>query len=54
MDADFGRFLTNLKIAKWNSMVPPSYKLVSETNTHWVFIHNTKGYRKISKRRLPI
>lgn len=54
MDTNLNNFLLHLKIDKWNRMVPKSYTLVDETDTHWVFLHKTKGYRTISKRRLPI
>lgn len=46
--------LTALQIAKWNAIVPKSYIFQWEGSTHFVFLHPTKGFRPISKKRLGL
>lgn len=45
-----------LQTARWNRLVAPRYRLMPslETDTHMTFLHPTKGYRKISKKRLGL
>ena len=37
---------------QWNARVTKHMTLVGETETHMLFVHATKGKRRISKRRL--
>lgn len=46
--------LTDMFIAQWNALVPSSWLYRSESETHFHFVHPTKGKRKVSKRRLGI
>lgn len=41
-------------IQNWNRVVGPRSKFIRETSTHMIFLHPTKGYREISKKRLMI
>ncbi|WP_448955705.1 hypothetical protein [Labrys neptuniae] len=38
----------------WNSIVGPRCQYIREEGTHVVFLHPTKGYRRITKRRLGL
>lgn len=46
--------LIAVRTQKWNSLVPASYRYVRETASGFVFIHPTKGFRHISKKRLGL
>jgi hypothetical protein len=50
----FAELLVDLQTRKWNSLVPERYRFVRETETHFTFLHPTKGFRSISKRRLAL
>lgn len=45
--------LIELKINRWNALVG-RMRFIREEGNHMVFLHPTKGYRKISKKRLGV
>lgn len=46
--------LEQLLTTHWNKIVGKRLVLMGETATHFLFVHPTKGKRKISKRRLGV
>ncbi|CUA90979.1 hypothetical protein Ga0061061_11729 [Chelatococcus sambhunathii] len=48
------QFLIDFRTRQWNALVAPRYRLINETATHMIFLHPTKGHRKIAKRRLGL
>jgi len=41
-----------MKAARWNALVSPKMRLIGSDSTHLLFLHATKGHRRIAKRRL--
>lgn len=48
------QFLINLHARRWNALVSPKLRYVDEDATHIRFLHPTKGFKRISKRRLGV
>lgn len=46
--------LIDLHVRNWNRVVPAKYRFVREEGDHMVFLHPTKGFRFISKKRLAV
>jgi len=49
----FNQYLIDLRIKRWNALVG-KMKFVREEGNSMVFLHPTKGYRRISKKRLAV
>lgn len=43
----------DLRTFRWNTLVG-KMQFVREEDTHMVFLHPTKGYRRIAKKRLGL
>lgn len=48
------QFLINLHARRWNAIVGKKVRLVDEDATHFRFLHPTKGFMRISKKRLGV
>lgn len=47
------QYLIDLHVRRWNALVG-RMQFVREEGKHMVFLHPTKGYRRISKKRLGV
>lgn len=52
--AEFARFATALKIAKWNAVIPKCALCVEEDGSSIKYLHPTKGWRWVSQKRLKV
>jgi hypothetical protein len=46
--------LMALRVAKWNAIVSKKMKFIREEGDSYVFLHVTKGWRYVSKKRLGV
>ena len=52
--AQFARFIADLEVAKWNAIIPKHATCVQEDGSSIKYLHPTKGWRWVHKRRLKV
>lgn len=50
--AELGRLIAQLQLAKWNALIPKCARQVHEDGAAVKYLHPTKGWRWVHKRRL--
>lgn len=50
----FAQFIADLKTARWNAVIPKRAMHVTDNGSSITYLHPTKGYRTVSKRRIEV